>query len=92
MTDKKCVSATPADTDENILLSSIITGGNECYNEIIDILNEKNRTLILGEYEDEVVRQAFKVDINDRIADLGSRISRKKQIIPTLEEYYNLKF
>lgn len=40
MTDKKCVSATPADTDENILLSSIITGGNECYNEIIDILNE----------------------------------------------------
>jgi manganese-dependent inorganic pyrophosphatase len=58
---------------------------------IIDILKEKNLTIILGENEEKVVREAFKVDVKDNIADLGSRISRKKQIIPALEAYFNSK-
>ncbi|CAF1274236.1 unnamed protein product [Rotaria sordida] len=55
---------------------------------IVDILKEKNLTLISGEHEEQVVRAAFKVDVNDCIADLGSKISRKKQIIPALEAYF----
>ncbi|CAF5087721.1 unnamed protein product, partial [Rotaria sp. Silwood1] len=56
---------------------------------IVDILKQKNLTLIPGEHEEQVVRAAFKVDVNDCIADLGSRISRKKEIIPVLEAYFN---
>jgi manganese-dependent inorganic pyrophosphatase len=58
---------------------------------IVDILQQKNLTLIPGEHEEQVVREAFKVDVKDAIADLDSRISRKKQIIPTLEAYFNSK-
>lgn len=58
---------------------------------IIDILKEKNLTLIPGEHEAEVVKAAFKVDTKDNIADLNSKISRKKQIIPALEGYFNSK-
>ncbi|CAF1115310.1 unnamed protein product [Adineta steineri] len=59
---------------------------------IVDIIKEKNLTLIPGEIEENVVRQAFQVDINKQhIADLGSRISRKKQIIPALEAYFHQK-
>jgi manganese-dependent inorganic pyrophosphatase len=56
---------------------------------IVDILKQKNLTLIPGETEEKVVREAFKVDVKDHIADLGDRISRKKQIIPALEAYFN---
>ena len=58
---------------------------------IIDIIKQKNLTIILGENEENVVREAFKADVKDNIADLGSRISRKKQIIPALEAYFNQK-
>lgn len=58
---------------------------------IIDILQEHNLTLILSETEEKVVREAFQVDVQDHVADLGSRISRKKQIIPTLEGYFHVK-
>ena len=58
---------------------------------IIDIIKEKNLTLIPGENEEKVVREAFKTDVKDHIADLGSRVSRKKQIIPALEAYFHSK-
>jgi manganese-dependent inorganic pyrophosphatase len=58
---------------------------------IIDIIKQKNLTLISGEHEEQVVKEAFKIDVKDNIADLDGRISRKKQIIPTLEHYFNSK-
>jgi manganese-dependent inorganic pyrophosphatase len=56
---------------------------------VIDILKGQNLMIILGEPEDTVVRKVFNVDIKDGIADLGSRMSRKKGIIPPLEHYFN---
>ena len=58
---------------------------------VVDILKEKNVTLIAGDYEKKVVREAFQVDVKDHQADLGARISRKKQIIPVLESYFHSK-
>jgi manganese-dependent inorganic pyrophosphatase len=58
---------------------------------IIDILKQKNLTLVPGDNEEKVAREAFKTDVKDRIADLDSRVSRKKQIIPALEAYFNPK-
>jgi len=46
-------------------------------------------TLIPDEIEEKVVQQVFKTDVKHHIADLGSRVSRKKQIIPALEAYFH---
>jgi manganese-dependent inorganic pyrophosphatase len=56
---------------------------------IVDIIKEKNLTLIPDEIEEKVVRKAFQADVKHHIADLGSRVSRKKQIIPALEAYFH---
>jgi manganese-dependent inorganic pyrophosphatase len=58
---------------------------------IIDIMKQKNLTLILGEHEEQIVKEVFKVDVKDSVADLDGKISRKKQIIPALEGYFNSK-
>ena len=55
---------------------------------VVDILNETNRTLVLGATEAKVLREAFGVEAEGQVADLGARISRKKQIVPTLEKYF----
>ncbi len=44
--------------------------------------------IILGEPENTVIRKTFNVDIKGQIIDLGSRISRKKDIIPPLKAYF----
>ncbi|MFW8628234.1 manganese-dependent inorganic pyrophosphatase [Deinococcus sp. ME38] len=55
---------------------------------VVDILNETNRTLVLSATEGRVLSEAFGVKVDGPVADLGGRISRKKQIVPTLEGYF----
>ncbi|CAM4397656.1 manganese-dependent inorganic pyrophosphatase [Deinococcus marmoris] len=55
---------------------------------VVDILNETNRMLVAGEAEAAVVQQVFGAPTLDGVADLGGRISRKKQIVPALEKYF----
>lgn len=55
---------------------------------VVDILNEVNITLVLSATEEKAMREAFGVEVADGRADLGNRISRKKQIVPTLEDYF----
>ncbi len=55
---------------------------------VVDILNETNRTLVPGALEEQVVLEAFGVPTAGGVADLGDRISRKKQIVPALERYF----
>ncbi|WP_034385649.1 manganese-dependent inorganic pyrophosphatase [Deinococcus sp. YIM 77859] len=55
---------------------------------VVDILNETNVTLVLSATEEKVLREAFGVTVEHGRADLGHRISRKKQIVPTLEAYF----
>jgi len=56
---------------------------------VVDILNETNRTLVAGESEAEVVKAVFGAQAQDGVADLGGKISRKKQIVPALESYFS---
>jgi manganese-dependent inorganic pyrophosphatase len=53
---------------------------------VVDILNEKNTTLVASEVEANIIKQTFWADTIDWIADLWNRISRKKTIVPPLEE------
>lgn len=55
---------------------------------VVDILNETNRAFVLGATEAKVLREAFDVEADGSVADLGNRISRKKQIVPVLEKYF----
>ncbi len=50
---------------------------------VVDILNEQNTALVLPE-DEKLVADAFDAQITDGRADLGSRVSRKKQIVPAL--------
>lgn len=54
---------------------------------VVDILGEQNTTLVLGEQESKVIKGAFGAESADHCADLGQRLSRKKQIVPELKEY-----
>ncbi len=56
---------------------------------IIDILNEQNFTLTSGEKENKLLEEIFNAKIENNIVNLGNIISRKKQIIPKFEEYFN---
>lgn len=55
---------------------------------VVDILNETNKTLVLSATEEKILREAFAANIEGHVADLGPRISRKKQVVPTLEAYF----
>lgn len=56
---------------------------------IVDILNERNTTIVSDDEDAQILREIFSVDTIDNIVDLGKRISRKKQVIPELTAYFN---
>lgn len=55
---------------------------------IVDILEETNKTLVLSQQEADLIGQVFGANTEDDIADLGNRISRKKQIVPAFEAHF----
>ncbi|WP_261663048.1 manganese-dependent inorganic pyrophosphatase [Deinococcus sp. Marseille-Q6407] len=55
---------------------------------VVDILEEHNETLVASGTEAAALQGAFGVQVADGRADLGSRISRKKQLVPALEDYF----
>lgn len=58
---------------------------------IVDIIWEKNTSLVLDWSDSDVVSQVFNVIIDDNLANLNKRLSRKKQIVPDLTDYFNSK-
>ncbi|MBP6910031.1 DHH family phosphoesterase [Patescibacteria group bacterium] len=55
---------------------------------VIDILNEKNTTIISNHHDASIVKEVFGAETTDGIADLGNRLSRKKQLAAPLSEYF----
>ena len=53
---------------------------------VVDILNEKNTCIVASHDEEVVVEQVFGSKTVDGLADLGNRVSRKKQIVPPIAE------
>lgn len=53
---------------------------------IVDIINEKNTTVVQSDVEEKILKDVFDAETIDWLADLGNRISRKKTIVPPLEE------
>ena len=55
---------------------------------IVDIIKEKNTTIILDE-DVPVIEEVFSTKVENNLADLWNRLSRKKQIMPQLTEYFS---
>lgn len=53
---------------------------------ITDILNANSQIIYTNEEEKAVVEKAFTTEGKDNLADIGPRMSRKKDIAPTIEE------
>ena len=53
---------------------------------IIDPKEKTNITIVAGECEEDIIHKAFRMTTDRGIADLGNRISRSQDIIPTIEE------
>lgn len=56
---------------------------------IVDIIWEKNTSIVLDGSDSSIVSEVFNTEINDNLADLKRRLSRKKQIVPDLTGYFN---
>lgn len=54
---------------------------------VVDILDEKNTTLVLSDKEKDLVKNVFGIVAIDNIGNLWKVLSRKKQIIPQITEY-----
>lgn len=59
------------------------------YLSIVDILKENNKTIIIDKKEKEIIKNIYWVETIENIADIGNRISRKKQVIPEFTQYFN---
>lgn len=57
---------------------------------IVDILWEANTTITLNE-DNHIIESVFQVSVIENLSNLWARLSRKKQIIPNLTEYFNKK-
>lgn len=64
------------------------TGLNAIFFSVVDILAEKNITFVAGDTEKEALKWAFGADTLDSLADLGNRLSRKKELEPALRAYF----
>jgi len=56
---------------------------------VVDILAEQNTTIVLDGDDTEILESVFGWKSENNLIDLWNRISRKKQIIPELTEYFN---
>ena len=57
---------------------------------VVDIIWMKNISLVWDESDANIVNQIFHTEVKDHLADLQARLSRKKQIIPDLMDFFNL--
>lgn len=55
---------------------------------VVDILNEHNITIYPHDADSVIIKSVFGVDGVDNIADLGDRISRKKQLAWPMTDYF----
>ncbi len=55
---------------------------------VVDILEEKNTTLILDGEDTKILEDIFNISVSGNLADLWRRLSRKKQIAPDLTAYF----
>lgn len=64
---------------------------NFIFLSVVDIIGMKNISMVLDWDDTSVVKAVFNTEVTDNLADLKARLSRKKQIIPDLTEFFSKK-
>lgn len=64
------------------------TGLDAIFFSVVDILEEKNMTFVVGDVEKAAILDAFGAETVDMVADLGKRLSRKKELEPQVRAYF----
>ena len=64
------------------------SGLDAMFFSVVDIFNLQNMTFVISDEESKILKTVFGVDTNNAIADLGNRVSRKKELVPQLREYF----
>lgn len=63
------------------------TGLAAIFFSVVDIIAENNITFVLGETEVDIIKWAFGAVTKDSVAQLGKRLSRKKELEPQVRAY-----
>jgi manganese-dependent inorganic pyrophosphatase len=56
---------------------------------VVDIFWENNTTIVLDWIDSKIVEEIFNTKVENNLANLKNRLSRKKQVVPELTEYFN---
>lgn len=56
---------------------------------IVDIIWEKNTSIVIDGSETQIIEEIFNTKVENNLADLKNRLSRKKQVVPDLTNYFN---
>lgn len=56
---------------------------------VVDIIWEKNTSIVLDWSDSEIIETVFNTKVENNLADLKNRLSRKKQVVPDLTNYFN---
>jgi len=56
---------------------------------VVDIIWEKNISMVLEWKDSKIIEEVFWTKVENNLADLKRRLSRKKQIVPDLTNYFN---
>jgi len=56
---------------------------------VVDIIWEKNTSIVLDGSDTEIIEQVFSTKVENNLADLKNRLSRKKQVVPELTNFFN---
>ncbi len=56
---------------------------------VVDIIGEKNTSIVIDWTESSIIKELFNTEVIDNLADLKNRLSRKKQVVPDLTEFFN---
>lgn len=56
---------------------------------VVDIIWEQNTSIVLDWKDTEIIEEVFTTKIKNNLANLKRRLSRKKQIVPELTNYFN---
>lgn len=56
---------------------------------VVDIIWEKNTSIVLDWVDSEIIETVFDTKVENNLADLKNRLSRKKQVVPDLTNYFS---
>jgi manganese-dependent inorganic pyrophosphatase len=64
------------------------TGLNAIFFSVVDIIAEANTAFVASDLEGEIIKAVFGSDTHDFVADLGKKLSRKKELEPAVRKFF----